>query len=265
MINWGDGTTTPGVITDTRGTISVSGTHTYASSGRDAVTVILTDDAPGTATATAHSTATVTGAATALAASANSANSSSTPTVSDGQHAQYLALNQGSQTQSIGSDTASNFSATSDGHGGALIADLPVTSIGTNAEITSGSGGVTAPAVWGPTAGTADPPTPSLQWLENLVETVVSDLYEMKPASGFQHLLNQIEGWRSSSGSGSASLDQTSPSGHSISGVAAGWQSYMVQALASFGVGTGGPSQGSLIQPNDQQSTQGYLTVPNHS
>jgi hypothetical protein len=49
------------VITDTRGTISVSGTHIYASSGQDAVTVTLTDDAPGTATATAHSTANVRG------------------------------------------------------------------------------------------------------------------------------------------------------------------------------------------------------------
>jgi hypothetical protein len=237
----------------------VSGTHTYASSGRDAVTVTLTDDAPGTATATAHSTATVTGTTTALAASANSA----APTVSDGQHAQSLALNQGSQTQSIGSYTASNFSATSDGHGGALIADLPVTSNGTNAEITSG--GVTAPAVWSPIkGGTADPPTPSLQWLENLVETVVSDLDEVKPASGFQHLLNQIEGWGSSLGSGSASLDQPPPSGHSISGVAAGWQSYMVQALASFGVGAGGPPPENPIQSNDQAS-QGYLTVPYHS
>jgi hypothetical protein len=60
-INWGDGTTSAGAITDTRGAISVSGTHTYASSGQDAVTVTLTDDAPGTATATAHSTARVAG------------------------------------------------------------------------------------------------------------------------------------------------------------------------------------------------------------
>jgi hypothetical protein len=58
-IAWGDGTTTAGVITDTRGAISVSGTHTYASSGQDAVTVTLMDDAPGGATATARSTASV--------------------------------------------------------------------------------------------------------------------------------------------------------------------------------------------------------------
>jgi hypothetical protein len=97
-----------------------------------------------------------------------------------------------------------------------------------------------------------------------LVETVVSDLEEMKPASGFQDLLNQIEGRRLSSGSGSASSNQPPSSGHSISGSAAGWQSYMVQTLASFGVGTGGPPQESLMQSNDQ-STQGYLAVLNHN
>jgi hypothetical protein len=61
-IDWGDGTTSAGVITDTAGAISVSGTHTYATSGQDAVSVTLSDDAPGTATATANSTANVGGA-----------------------------------------------------------------------------------------------------------------------------------------------------------------------------------------------------------
>jgi len=60
-INWGDGTTTAGEIIDTAGAISVSGTHTYASSGQNAVSVTLSDDAPGTATATANSTANVGG------------------------------------------------------------------------------------------------------------------------------------------------------------------------------------------------------------
>ena len=113
-INWGDGTTTAGVITDTRGTISVSGTHTYASSGRDAVTVILVDDAPGTATATAHSTATVTGTTTALA---SSAGSSGALTVSDGQHAQSPAL--------LSQYMASSFVTTSDGHDSTLITVPP--------------------------------------------------------------------------------------------------------------------------------------------
>jgi hypothetical protein len=95
----------------------VSGTHTYASSGRDAVTVTLTDDAPGTATATAHSTATVTGTTTALAASANSAGSSGALTGSDGQQAQSPAL--------LGQYMASSFVTTSDGHDSTLITVPP--------------------------------------------------------------------------------------------------------------------------------------------
>ena len=112
-INWGDGTTSAGVITDTRGAISVSGTHTYASSGQDAVTVTLSDGAPGTATATANSTATVagpgghradkalagvevpeitSGATTSLGYPANGADSSGAPAASDGLHTQSLAL-----------------------------------------------------------------------------------------------------------------------------------------------------------------------------
>jgi hypothetical protein len=159
-----------------------------------------------------------------------------------------------------------------------LITDPPVSSggsVATDAEITSGSGGITGfvsglvqvaekieDAVWNPVnGGTADPPNPSLQWLENLVETVVSDLEGMKPVSGFQQLLNEIEGSSSSSGSGSAPSDQPSPSGHSISGFVAGWQSHMVQTLASFGAGTGGSPQESPIQ-SIERSSQGYLTVP---
>jgi len=58
-INWGDGTTTPGIISGGGGTWTVSGTHTYATVGPFVVSVTLTDDAPGTATATAVSAATV--------------------------------------------------------------------------------------------------------------------------------------------------------------------------------------------------------------
>ena len=67
-INWGDNTpTTAGVISDVAGAITVTGSHTYAATGQDAVTVTLSDDAPGTATATATSTANVGPAATAPA------------------------------------------------------------------------------------------------------------------------------------------------------------------------------------------------------
>jgi hypothetical protein len=58
-IAWGDGSTTTGIVTDINGAIAVSGTHTYASAGQDAVTVTLMDDAPGTSSATAQGTATV--------------------------------------------------------------------------------------------------------------------------------------------------------------------------------------------------------------
>jgi hypothetical protein len=137
-INWGDGTTSAGVIADTRGAISVSGTHTYASSGQDAVTVTLTDGAPGTATATAHSTATVanpgghragkplagvevpeitSGATTSLGYPAIDADSSGAPTVSDGLHPQSLAL--------LGQYMASSFAAASDGHDSAPISVPP--------------------------------------------------------------------------------------------------------------------------------------------
>jgi len=61
-IDWGDGTVTGGTVSGASGSFAVSGTHTYAHPGHDNVTVTLTDDAPGTATATAHSTAHVSGA-----------------------------------------------------------------------------------------------------------------------------------------------------------------------------------------------------------
>ena len=44
---------------DSAGSFTVTGSHTYASTGQDTVTVTLSDDAPGTATATATSTVTV--------------------------------------------------------------------------------------------------------------------------------------------------------------------------------------------------------------
>jgi hypothetical protein len=58
-ISWGDGTFDVGTITGGAGTFTVSGTHTYSLAGQDSVTVTLSDDAPGTATATVISTAAV--------------------------------------------------------------------------------------------------------------------------------------------------------------------------------------------------------------
>ena len=51
-IDWGDGTTTTGSIDDVSGVITVSGTHSYANSGKYALAVTLTDD-DGNASATA--------------------------------------------------------------------------------------------------------------------------------------------------------------------------------------------------------------------
>ena len=48
------------MITDTAGAISVSGTHTYATAGRDVATVSLSDDGAG-GTTTAYSVANVGG------------------------------------------------------------------------------------------------------------------------------------------------------------------------------------------------------------
>jgi len=58
-INWGDGNTTAGTVSGSGGAFVVSGSHTYVSGGTFPVTVTLSDDAPGTATATVMSTATV--------------------------------------------------------------------------------------------------------------------------------------------------------------------------------------------------------------
>jgi hypothetical protein len=56
-INWGDATTSAGTVSGGGGAFQVSGTHTYAGAGTFAVTVTLSDDAPGTATAAVTGTA----------------------------------------------------------------------------------------------------------------------------------------------------------------------------------------------------------------
>ncbi len=61
-IDWGDATISAGTVTGGGAAYSVSGTHTYAGSGTFSVTVTLSDDKPGTATAMVTSTAHVAGA-----------------------------------------------------------------------------------------------------------------------------------------------------------------------------------------------------------
>src|SRR4029077_15073404 len=58
MIEWGDGTSSPGTLAGANGSFTVSGTHSYATAGKLPVHVTLRDDA-GTATAVASGSALV--------------------------------------------------------------------------------------------------------------------------------------------------------------------------------------------------------------
>ena len=60
-INWGDGHTSTGAVTENNGVFSVAGTHTYAEAGNDPISVTIAD--VGGSTATATNTATVADAA----------------------------------------------------------------------------------------------------------------------------------------------------------------------------------------------------------
>lgn len=57
-IDWGDGVTTPGTITETAGVFTIAGAHTYADEGSFNINSTLRD-VGGTATATAHSAAAI--------------------------------------------------------------------------------------------------------------------------------------------------------------------------------------------------------------
>ncbi|HEX5446523.1 MAG TPA: DUF4214 domain-containing protein, partial [Pirellulales bacterium] len=59
VIDWGDGTTTAGTVGGSAGAFTVTGQHLYNSEGNYPLSVTLSDDAPGTATATAIGLATV--------------------------------------------------------------------------------------------------------------------------------------------------------------------------------------------------------------
>lgn len=54
-IDWGDGTTTPGTIAGSNGSFAVTGSHTYATTSPDTITVTMEDPSPGIAVATATS------------------------------------------------------------------------------------------------------------------------------------------------------------------------------------------------------------------
>ncbi len=60
VITWGDGSSSAGVISGTGSILTVSGTHTYAAAGSDAVSVQISHKLGDTTTATTRATATVT-------------------------------------------------------------------------------------------------------------------------------------------------------------------------------------------------------------
>jgi hypothetical protein len=66
LVNWGDGTSSAGVITAVGGVISVAGSHTYAAAGTDAFSVTLRDT-HGTASSVANGTVTVAAAPAVVA------------------------------------------------------------------------------------------------------------------------------------------------------------------------------------------------------
>jgi hypothetical protein len=60
VITWGDGTTSAGVVSGGGGTLSVSGTHTYAAPGKDVMSVQISHKLGYTTTATVGGTGAVT-------------------------------------------------------------------------------------------------------------------------------------------------------------------------------------------------------------
>jgi hypothetical protein len=58
-IDWGDGTSSPGIVSGSNGSFTVSGTHSYALAGKLPIGVTLSDDGAGTASAVATGSALV--------------------------------------------------------------------------------------------------------------------------------------------------------------------------------------------------------------
>src|SRR5262249_26967915 len=117
-IDWGDGTVGAGAVTGGGGTFVVSGMHTYANSGQDTITVTLTEDSPGTATATAFTTVNIgaqfSGQVTLASATEGVAlNNATIATFTDTNHGDtagtFLAtINWGDGTSSAGTVTGAN-------------------------------------------------------------------------------------------------------------------------------------------------------------
>jgi hypothetical protein len=132
----------------------------------------------------------------------------------------------------LGDYTKASWNLSQDGSGGTLVVDPPVN-------------------------GAAPWPDSPLQWLEQHVPSFLSDFRGFQQSDGLAQLIRQFEKRFSATDSG-ATL-----SGHSnsqISRFAEGWQSYIIQTMASFVDGKGGPLHESAIQLNEHNA-QSYLAA----
>jgi PKD repeat protein len=108
-INWGDGTSSTGstvTVTETSGTLTVTGSHVYATAGPETATVHLSDDAPGTVTGSATATITVT------AAPSNTLTPVGTISISATEGTTFSSTAVATFTESATSVPASDFTAT---------------------------------------------------------------------------------------------------------------------------------------------------------
>ncbi|MGH7137112.1 MAG: DUF4214 domain-containing protein, partial [Pirellulales bacterium] len=169
-IDWGDSNTTAGSLSAANGTLTVSGTHTYAASGiSSAVGVTVTENAPGTVTSSVTSTAVVpkddvTGTGGAISATATTASSQ-----------QVLAT----FTPNTG-NTADAFTATIDWGDGSSFTAGSVTTSGDGTFTVVGSHTYATPGAFTPdvivyesTAGGTSSPAAAIAAAANIASPVV--------------------------------------------------------------------------------------------
>jgi uncharacterized repeat protein (TIGR01451 family) len=121
-INWGDGTSSTGTVSGTSSALTVAGNHVYTAAGTETATVILSDDAPGTATATATATITV--------ASPNTITPVGTVTIIATEGTTFSSTALATFTESDASVPASDFTATINWGDGTSTTGVSVTGTG---------------------------------------------------------------------------------------------------------------------------------------
>ena len=237
-INWGDGTAlTTGTVNGSGGSFSVTGSHIYTSptSPTDTVTVVLSDRAPGTATATATSTATVVGGTLAgqvvlttatehvavVAGTAVATFTDSNTTDAAGGFTASINWGDGTTTNGTVSGSSGSFTVAA-GTGGHTYADegsdpLSVT-------ITRASDHATATATGNVVVGEHDALTPhgttinavSNQALTNVTVATFTDTDLVSPSSDFTATINWGDGTATTGGTVNGSAGSFSVTGSHI-------------------------------------------------